>query len=202
MQALSQIIIALAAAALLVFAATRNIVVSGIAGAVSLVLYDIGMSMLKGSLNAYLGILPLYVIFYTAYIVLSVSFTRFSPKIEEKPRLPGAAIAIFSILVLACAFYGTFYLASLPHDIKLLYSYIIAFLSAVLIVTFLARDIAKIGLSLLASVWYCHAAVPEANVVYMSVLCVVSMFVVGTVVYYAYKEYNSRNIDLMIKLRL
>ncbi len=202
MQALAQILIALAAASLFAFATVRNIVASGIAGVASLVFYDIAMCQIKGGLGAYLAYLPIYVMFYAAYLVLSVSFTRFSPKVEESPRLPGVVIGMFSMLLLVCVFYGMTYLAALPSKLNLLYAYAVAFFSSMLLVVFLIRDVAKIGLALLSCVWYCHAVVPETNVLYMSTICVMSMFVVGAAVYYAYREYNSRNIDLMVKLRL
>ena len=202
MQTLPQILTALAAASLFVFATTRNLVVSGIAGVLSLVFYDLAVVFMHGDVSTYVCHLPLYLMFYASYLVLSVSFTRYSPKIEEKPRLPGIAIGMFSILVLVAMFYVIFYLAPLPVYLRGQYAYIVAFLSAVLLVVFLARDIAKIGLALLCSVWFAHAAIPEANAMYTAALCVVSMFVIGATVYYAYREYNSRNVDLMIKLRL
>ena len=202
MQALSQVLVALAASSLFVFAVTRNLIVSGIAGVISLVFYDLAMAVIHENLSMYVAHFPLCIVFYTAYLVLSVSFTRFSPRLEERPRLPGVAIGIFSVLVLIIIFYVMMYLAPLPSGIKIYHAYMIAFLSAALLIVSLVRDIAKMGLALLACVWFAHTAIPEAFALYMSVLCIVSIFVVGATVYYAYKEYNSRNVDLMVKLRL
>ncbi len=176
------------------YVSSRCIVASSILAAILILLATIALPAVLGNLTI-IEILSTC-IFAAAFIIYGGLVRKAGGRAEYNPRLPSVFLAILTIIIFYIAWYS-FKVINIPVEFLTYIS--IAF--ALVFATFLFRDTAKMGLSLMIVIWCLHSIIPETYAligVGLEIFCLVA---VGAMVYFTYREYGTRNVDVMVKLR-
>ncbi len=182
------------AAVMLGYVSSRCIILSSILASILILLSTVALPAVIGHLTT-IEIISTC-IFAAAFVIYGCFVRRVGGRREYDPRLPSVFLAILTVII----FYIVWYSTTVTH-LSAEFSAYIASTFALVFATFLFRDTAKMGLTLMMVIWCLHTLVPETYAligVGLEIFCLVA---VGTMVYFTYREYGTRNVDVMMKLR-
>jgi len=190
------------AAIMFAYVSSRCIVISSILAALFILVSTIALPAVAGELTT-IEIVSTC-IFAAAFIIYGALMARSGGKTELGPRLPSVFLAVLTVIVFYIAWYGLSYLhfpTYVTFSEKMLYITYMAIAFALVFAAFLFKDAAKMGLTLMMTIWCLHTFIPETYAMMGVGVELFCLTAIGAMVYYAYREYGTRDIDVMTKLR-
>jgi len=192
--ALTYALIGLLTACLFIYIASRHLLLSAIFGTATMAFY-LAAYVAQTGMEVTATLIAASVIYYAAFFIMTVMLGTSLGMREEPARMNSVFVALLTMIV----FYSVYFISKtlpLPGGDLALASAI-----SIIFALLLERDIVKMGLDLLMGINFLHMYVPEVFEPITSAVTFACIVTVGVIVYYAYKEFGTKNIDALMKLR-
>ncbi len=192
--ALTYTLIGLLTACLFIYIASRHLLLSAIFGTATMAFY-LAAYVVQTGVEATATLIASSVIYLAAFFLMAVMLGTSLGMREEPARFSSVLVALLTIIVFYSVYYVSKSIPLMGGDLAL------ASAISVIFALLLERDLVKMGMSLLMGINFLHLYVPEPFEPIASAVAFACIVTVGVIVYYAYKEFGTKNVDVLMKLR-
>ncbi len=201
---LSMTLIGLLTACLFIYTSSRHMLLSAIFGVATMSFYLAAFTVLASPAGFELTAMTIAtsVIYFASFFAMA-AFLGVSIGMREEPaRMNSVFVALLTIILFYIVFYGVKTVEIFGTSvIGLTLPLALASAIATMFVLLLERDVAKMGMCLLMCIYFLHMYIPEVFEPASSAVSFACIVAVGVTVYYVYKEFSTKNVDSLMKLR-